>query len=532
MVRQSTNKQVHPNYLIGQTGINIIEQVVLDMGFLWSPTTTLDAGIDGTIEIRDPATNAMTHEIIRVQSKATAGALARETAQTFAFVCDQRDLDYWMKGTTPVILICSHTGRREAYWVCIQDYFGRDPERRKTRKVIFDKKRDRFDTSAAARLRRLVETPRGMDAEIHQIQEEGNVRGRYNIVVLGKIGVGKSALVNYLVGAPVSDVGVGRSVTPAGFHRSEFELGGVPATLFDSWGIDIENHVEWRNELRKELGKRGTDKPAEQWFHTIFYCVAAPGARFERFEADNIRSFLDEKYRVAVVLTKSELADEADLKKLRKVILREVGDDVPIVEVCAEAKKLKTGKTKTFGIEELRRVVHAGFWDSITARLPDRCIRMLERIVSRWEQEQRQYIIESTRIDNSRLIHTMIREAQQELIDKLSGEKVDSMVRSEVRRTIALYGAFSAKLELEPLMPRRRRRLEAIELRPLRELDLLTAIGRRFRALFDEAGVRAEDVDELLGIASDFADDMRKKIRRLRPTVKSWIVDATASLKA
>jgi hypothetical protein len=59
-------KKIHQNSLRGQEGINIIEVAVLKMGFVWSQRGAVEAGIDGTIEIRAPDTGDMFHSIIRV----------------------------------------------------------------------------------------------------------------------------------------------------------------------------------------------------------------------------------------------------------------------------------------------------------------------------------------------------------------------------------------------------------------------------------------------------------------------------------
>lgn len=151
---RTSRKQIHPHTIVGQQGVNIIEEAVLAMGYVWSPMG-IEAGIDGTIEIRNAATGEMLHSIIRVQSKATASSFTGDDGKCFAYVCDERDLDYWMRGNAPVILVRSRTDTREAYWVSIKDYF-KDPERRKTRKVVFDKSRDVLNVSAAGALRRLA----------------------------------------------------------------------------------------------------------------------------------------------------------------------------------------------------------------------------------------------------------------------------------------------------------------------------------------------------------------------------------------
>lgn len=103
------------------------------MGYLWHPTGGLEAGIDGMIELRDPTTGAVLNLVVQVQSKATDDTFEGETDSGFFFVCDERDLDYWMNGNAPVILVRSRPKTREAYWTSIKDYFA-DPAKRKSRK--------------------------------------------------------------------------------------------------------------------------------------------------------------------------------------------------------------------------------------------------------------------------------------------------------------------------------------------------------------------------------------------------------------
>jgi hypothetical protein len=148
-------KKIHRSSVIGQQGVNLIENVVLGMGYLWYPTGGTEAGIDGSIEIRDPETGEVTNSIVQVQSKATTNPFQAETESGFDYVCSEKDLEYWMRGNAPVILIVSRPHSGEAYWVSIKDYFT-DPKSRAARKVHFDKARDRFDEGCAAALSELA----------------------------------------------------------------------------------------------------------------------------------------------------------------------------------------------------------------------------------------------------------------------------------------------------------------------------------------------------------------------------------------
>ena len=147
-------KKVSPQSILGQLGANLIERFVLQMKYVWRPLNIFDVGIDGEIEICDPVTGEATGSIIKVQAKATERAFQAETENSFEFTCDQRDLDYWLRGNAPVILIVCRPPD-EAYWISIKEYF-RELDTLKTRKVLFDKQKHRFDSSSASALKDLA----------------------------------------------------------------------------------------------------------------------------------------------------------------------------------------------------------------------------------------------------------------------------------------------------------------------------------------------------------------------------------------
>ena len=49
--------------------------------------------------------------------------MERETDTTFEFTCTRDDLEYWLSGTSPVLLIVSKPTKKLAWWVSVKDYF-------------------------------------------------------------------------------------------------------------------------------------------------------------------------------------------------------------------------------------------------------------------------------------------------------------------------------------------------------------------------------------------------------------------------
>lgn len=132
----ASRKKLTPQTLLGQRGANLVERIVLEMHYAWRPLLIFDVGIDGEIEICDPQTGEATNLLLRVQVKATGQEFQRETSNSFEYSCNRRDLDYWLRGNAPVILIVCRPDTSEAYWVSVKDYF-KDPTVLKTSRISF-----------------------------------------------------------------------------------------------------------------------------------------------------------------------------------------------------------------------------------------------------------------------------------------------------------------------------------------------------------------------------------------------------------
>lgn len=149
-------KVLGQNTLLGQQGINLIERRVHEMGYWWYPSTVAEVGIDGCIEIRDGQTGRMTNLRLQVQSKATERPWPGERGDSFHYICDEEDLEYWLAGTAEVLLIMARPSEEQAFWVPVKAYFSAHPEDRAARRVSIVKADSRFDTTTADALLRLA----------------------------------------------------------------------------------------------------------------------------------------------------------------------------------------------------------------------------------------------------------------------------------------------------------------------------------------------------------------------------------------
>jgi Domain of unknown function (DUF4365) len=151
----AARKTVTPQTIIGEQGVALIGTRCLEMGFIFHPRR-VDHGIDGHIDLVEPGSGprVILNQTLLVQSKAQNRPFAFETDDSFRYLCDDRDLDLWLSGNAPVILVFSHPELDEAWWVDVKAAFP-DVVTRASRTVVVDKRTHRFDKDAAPALLRL-----------------------------------------------------------------------------------------------------------------------------------------------------------------------------------------------------------------------------------------------------------------------------------------------------------------------------------------------------------------------------------------
>lgn len=143
-------KQYSRSQQIGDEGHTFAARIVTALGQTWHDRR-VDHGIDGEIELINPATRQPLNRLVLVQSKASNSPFPGETDAGFHFLISNDDIAYWTNGTNPVIVVCSHPLADEIWWAPATRATPPGPGG-KSWTIEFDKSTDRLDHNAVPAL--------------------------------------------------------------------------------------------------------------------------------------------------------------------------------------------------------------------------------------------------------------------------------------------------------------------------------------------------------------------------------------------
>lgn len=253
-----------------------------------------------------------------------------------------------------------------------------------------------------------------------------------NILIVGKTGAGKGALLNYLCGKTVAETGCGKPQTPKGIFKYTTNINGQEIRIFDSWGIEPGKVDCWKVFLNQHLQERGIQEKPSEWFHSVIYCIEAGRHRVENIDIEIIQRFLKEDYVVTIVLTKADQIDEDEKRKMKNVVLNGLKDYIPtfyngkinIIATCAISEKTRSGEIQPFGKEELQRAILEGWMKSVYKRLPNHVFINLKELVKQWVVTESNKIKENTSFDSIKYLKNTVDTDVKKLNLKRRGEEI------------------------------------------------------------------------------------------------------------
>ena len=203
--------------------------------------------------------------------------------------------------------------------------------------------------------------------QVEQEWEKYNNKAHYpNIMLLGATGCGKSSLINRVFDTNVAFVSdTGRGTTDFDIYYGEKT--GMRVNLIDSMGFEMGDRNtlnEYINSIKNWIKK---NQNKENAVHLIWYCVQVPNMSIQDWDAEVLRTIMNEptlKDKVALVITKCDQDDE-DLSTAKAGIneaRRLVGKALPAFRVTVDKKfpldleKLVEWSGNSIDDEDVRRM--------------------------------------------------------------------------------------------------------------------------------------------------------------------------------
>ncbi|MBA0195489.1 50S ribosome-binding GTPase [Pectobacterium brasiliense] len=140
-------------------------------------------------------------------------------------------------------------------------------------------------------------------------QEAEEKKEKFNIILFGATGVGKSSLVNAVFGEEIVKSGVGKPVTQ---HLEKITVPKKGLVLWDTKGIESKDYEGTINQLKKEI-KSSFDSYShfDDVPHLGWMCIDASGARVEQRDIELIGILKEYEIPIVIVFTKT-LEEDTD----------------------------------------------------------------------------------------------------------------------------------------------------------------------------------------------------------------------------
>ena len=217
-----------------------------------------------------------------------------------------------------------------------------------------------------------------------------------NVLIIGKSGVGKSSLLNYIFDKELMETGTGRPVTKKGIFTEELKVSdNFIVKLSDTWGLEANKAKEWEELIKDEIKKHDCEDISD-WFHTILFCISAKSSRVEDFEKKIIKGLIEDGNKIIVILTHSDTNNiEGAIDKMSKE-LRSIGlEKSNIIKVSSVGKKLLSGRTtERFGKEKVLHSIQSNLWKTICNKLPKIMDKIIDDSLDNWYLKSEEYLVD------------------------------------------------------------------------------------------------------------------------------------------
>jgi uncharacterized protein (DUF697 family)/GTPase SAR1 family protein len=151
--------------------------------------------------------------------------------------------------------------------------------------------------------------------QFKQLKEAVRKRGRVNILIAGKTGVGKSTLINAIFQGDFATTGQGKPITK---HTRQIKKSGIPLRIFDTRGLELDRLGKSLEELENLILKLRRSRDGNKHIHCAWFCLSEDSRRVEDGELALLKT-LARHVPVLILITKAR-ADGGFEAKVRQLM--------------------------------------------------------------------------------------------------------------------------------------------------------------------------------------------------------------------
>ncbi len=140
-----------------------------------------------------------------------------------------------------------------------------------------------------------------------------------NIALIGRTGVGKSALINAIFGSELAKYGAGLPITKNFVRYPVNPEEYFPVVLYDSPGYEAAKEYEWAKSVIRFLEEKKA-KELKKQIHLVWYVINASSARVVCFERDILNKIAEQHLPAIIVLSQCDRARKSEVEGIEEAL--------------------------------------------------------------------------------------------------------------------------------------------------------------------------------------------------------------------
>jgi uncharacterized protein (DUF697 family)/predicted GTPase len=208
--------------------------------------------------------------------------------------------------------------------------------------------------------------------------------GRFNIIVAGRTGVGKTTLIGAIFGEDVGNTLMGRPRTRGRIWYPVSPGEADILRLCDTEGLEMERYKETLDGLKREIETRNASGDPFDHIHVAWLCIDEPSLTVQPGEEALVETLSREGIPVIVVLTKAGMAPA-----FKQTVEKLLPGATAVIRVRAAPIQIEGQRFQQMGLDELMQATETAIPNAVEAawhvasRNLDAMLKRCETIVRR-----------------------------------------------------------------------------------------------------------------------------------------------------